>query len=97
MPNDKQAARRNPRNNQRQRQGQQRPNGRSQGGDTVADAKRNYERYMMLARDAASAGDTIESENFYQHAEHYLRTMREQSDRRNGTTTDTFAKGAPVS
>jgi hypothetical protein len=31
----------------------------------------------VLARDAARAGDTIEAENFYQHAEHYFRVMRE--------------------
>jgi hypothetical protein len=49
--------------------------GRNQA-DTYASAKRSYERYMALARDAVSAGDTIEGENFYQHAEHYLRTMR---------------------
>lgn len=42
-------------------------------------AHRNYERYLALAREAASQGDTIETENFYQHAEHYLRTMREQT------------------
>jgi len=48
--------------------------------DTLAGAKRSYERYIALARDAASAGDTIESENYYQHAEHYLRAMRERAD-----------------
>jgi hypothetical protein len=96
MPNDRQAARRNPHNKQRPHGGQQRTNGRPQG-DTVADAKRNYDRYMALARDAASAGDPIESENFYQHAEHYLRTMREQSDRRNGGSADALAKSAPIS
>jgi hypothetical protein len=29
-----------------------------------------------MAREAASRGDTIEAENFYQHAEHYFRMMR---------------------
>ena len=47
--------------------------------DTLASAKRSYERYIELARDAASAGDAIEAENLYQHAEHYLRTMREHA------------------
>ena len=47
-------------------------------GNVHANAKRNYERYMELARAAVSAGDTIEGENLYQHAEHYFRTMREQ-------------------
>lgn len=49
--------------------------GRNQA-DTYANAKRNYERYMALARDAVSAGDEVEVENYYQHAEHYLRAMR---------------------
>lgn len=50
--------------------------GRSRG-DNVARAKQSFERYTALARDAASAGNDIDAENFYQHAEHYLRTMRE--------------------
>ncbi|MEW5964213.1 MAG: DUF4167 domain-containing protein [Pseudomonadota bacterium] len=39
-------------------------------------ARASYERYLALARDAASAGNTIEAENFYQHADHYFRVMR---------------------
>ena len=31
-----------------------------------------------MAREAASRGRSIEAENFYQHAEHYFRIMREQ-------------------
>ena len=33
---------------------------------------------MTLARTAASTGDAVEIENFYQHAEHYLRLVRER-------------------
>lgn len=43
--------------------------------DASASPRKSFERYMVLARDAASSGDAIESENFYQHAEHYLRLM----------------------
>jgi hypothetical protein len=39
-------------------------------------AHRNYERYVALAREAASNGDAVEAENFYQHAEHYFRVMK---------------------
>ena len=46
--------------------------------DTSAKAQKSYERYMALARDAAAAGDTIEMENCYQHAEHFLRVMIER-------------------
>lgn len=34
-----------------------------------------FERYVALAREAASAGDRIVAENLYQHAEHYFRIM----------------------
>jgi len=34
-----------------------------------------FERYIALAREAASVGDRIAAENFYQHAEHYFRMM----------------------
>jgi hypothetical protein len=40
-------------------------------------ARQNYERYLALARAEATAGDRIAAENYFQHAEHYLRTMRE--------------------
>jgi hypothetical protein len=32
-----------------------------------------FERYVALAGEAAIGGDRIAAENFYQHAEHYLR------------------------
>jgi hypothetical protein len=32
-----------------------------------------HEKYLGLARDAASAGDRVAAENYYQHAEHYFR------------------------
>jgi hypothetical protein len=39
-----------------------------------------YERYLALAREAQSSGDSIASENFYQHAEHYFRVMNVQGE-----------------
>jgi Domain of unknown function (DUF4167) len=42
-------------------------------------AQRNYERYLELARAEALTGNTVGSENYYQHAEHYFRSM--SSDR----------------
>lgn len=40
-------------------------------------AQRNYERYLTLARAEALKGDPIAAENYFQHAEHYLRSMHE--------------------
>jgi hypothetical protein len=42
-------------------------------------AQRNYERYLALARAEALSGNTVGAENYYQHAEHYFRSM--SSDR----------------
>jgi Domain of unknown function (DUF4167) len=42
-------------------------------------ARRNYEQYLALARAEAQMGNTVAAENYYQHAEHYLRSM--SSDR----------------
>ena len=40
-------------------------------------AQRNYERYLALARAETLAGDRIVAENYFQHAEHYFRSMGE--------------------
>ena len=45
-------------------------------------ARQHYERYLARAREAQQGGDLIEMENCYQHAEHYLRVMRELRDER---------------
>ena len=42
-------------------------------------AQRNYERYLALAQAEAQSGNTVGAENYYQHAEHYFRSM--SSDR----------------
>ena len=43
-------------------------------------AQRNYERYVTLARAEAQIGNTVGAENYYQHAEHYFRSMRSDPD-----------------
>jgi len=48
------------------------------GNGSSGNAQRNYERYMALAREAALSGDAVEMENYYQHAEHYFRVMKDR-------------------
>jgi Domain of unknown function (DUF4167) len=43
-------------------------------GDLARAAKQRYDHYMTLAREKALAGERIEAENYYQHAEHYFRS-----------------------
>jgi Domain of unknown function (DUF4167) len=57
-------------------------------GRDTGNNRRNYDRYVALAKDAASRGDRIESENCYQHAEHYFRAMREQESVTRSQKTD---------
>jgi hypothetical protein len=43
-------------------------------------AQRNYERYLALARAEALIGNTVGAENYYQHAEHYFRSMSSDAE-----------------
>jgi hypothetical protein len=50
-------------------------NGRDRSGKS-GNPKASYERYTALAQSSAAAGDVVEMENYYQHAEHYFRLMK---------------------
>jgi len=54
-------------------------NSQSESGD-IQSARRNYERYLTLAQAQAQAGDVVGAENYYQHAEHYFRSMRAETE-----------------
>jgi uncharacterized protein DUF4167 len=43
-------------------------------------AQKNYERYIALARAEAQSGNTVAAENYYQHAEHYFRSMSAEQE-----------------
>ena len=44
-------------------------------------ASKLIEKYTELAKEALSNGDKILSENYYQHADHYLRRFNELSQK----------------
>ena len=48
----------------------------------AGNARQNYERYLARAREVQLSGDVIETENCYQHAEHYFRVMRGEGHER---------------
>ena len=54
-----------------------RPDGSRRNDHTSANALKSHHSYLALAREATSKGDTIAAENFYQHAEHFLRLLKE--------------------
>jgi hypothetical protein len=43
-------------------------------------AQISHERYLALAQAQARSGNAIEAENYYQHAEHYFRSMSPAQD-----------------
>jgi Domain of unknown function (DUF4167) len=43
-------------------------------------AQRNYERYIALAQEEARSGNIVAAENYYQHAEHYYRSMSQDRE-----------------
>jgi hypothetical protein len=53
-----------------------------------------FERYVALAREAASAGERVAAENLYQHAEHYFRVDNASRDRHQQSTSPQLTDAA---
>ena len=68
-----------PRNNNKGGGGGGRNSFESNGPGTriKGNATQVFEKYMTLGRDASSAGNHIDAEGYFQHAEHYYRTAAE--------------------
>lgn len=64
-------------------------------------AQQVLDRYLVLARDAASAGEFVAAEGYFQHAEHYYRLLHADSQygqgRGNGQGQQPPAPGAAPS
>jgi len=60
------------------RQGHKRNSGFSNGkGRHKGNVTQQYEKYLKLAKEASSSGDRIQSEYYYQFADHYSRLILE--------------------
>ena len=60
------------------RQGHKRNIGFSNGkGRNKGNVTQQYQKYLKLAKEASSSGDRIQSEYYYQFADHYSRLMLE--------------------
>ena len=60
---------------ERHRQPQKNLNGETPQPKTRNNPQQYVEKYLTLARDAASSGDPISAENYYQYADHYFRIV----------------------
>ena len=48
-------------------------------------AEKLFEKYSSLAKESQSAGDRTLSENYYQHADHFMRIIEDKNRNRNKT------------
>jgi hypothetical protein len=48
-------------------------------------AEKLYEKYTTLAKEAISSGDKTLSENYFQHADHFLRVIEDKNKNLNQT------------
>ena len=55
---------------------------RKSPGRNNHNASKLIEKYNNLAREALSIGDKIMSENYFQHADHFMRILKEQDKNR---------------
>ena len=60
--------------------GAKRSPGGGQGGNP-ANWRQAFERYKALAEEAGRTADAVARENYYQHAEHYLRLIHDAEAR----------------
>ena len=60
---------------------------RKNAGRNNHNAPKLIEKYSNLAREALSNGDKILSENYFQHAEHFIRVLEERDTRNNKDQT----------
>ena len=51
--------------------------------------EKTMQKYQQLAKDAQSNGDPVLSQNYLQHADHYLRRYNELNEKRENLTDKT--------
>ena len=55
-------------------------------------AEKSFEKYTSLAKEARSTGDETLSENYLQHADHFLRIIEVKNKNRNDTRNNIVEK-----
>ena len=61
---------------------------------TSMSVEKSFEKYSSLAKEAMSAGDKTLSENYLQHADHFMRMIEDKNRNRNLANDNTVNKPA---
>lgn len=59
---------------------------------TFLSAEKLFEKYSSLAREAMSSGDKTLSENYLQHADHFIRVIEDKNRNRNQIRVNVVSK-----
>ena len=59
---------------------------------TFLSAEKLFEKYSSLAKEAMSSGDKILSENYLQHADHFIRVIEDKNRNRNQIKDNVVSK-----
>ena len=60
--------------------------------NNIHNVEKTMQKYQQLAKDAQSNGDPVLSQNYLQHADHYLRRYNELNEKRENLTDQVTSK-----
>ena len=60
--------------------------------NNIHNVEKAMHKYQQLAKDAQSNGDPVLSQNYLQHADHYLRRYNELNERKDGSLEKTISE-----
>tara|TARA_B100000963_G_C22399279_1_gene568072 strand:- start:296 stop:676 length:381 start_codon:yes stop_codon:yes gene_type:complete len=60
--------------------------------NNIHNVEKTMQKYQQLAKDAQSNGDPVLSQNYLQHADHYLRRYNELNERRENFSEKTITE-----
>ena len=63
--------------------------------NNIHNVEKTMQKYQQLAKDAQSNGDPVLSQNYLQHADHYLRRYNELNERREHSIEKTSSDEKP--
>ena len=60
--------------------------------NNIHNVEKTMQKYQQLAKDAQSNGDPVLSQNYLQHADHYLRRYNELNEKRENPIENTLSE-----
>ena len=64
--------------------------------NNIHNVEKTMQKYQQLAKDAQSNGDPVLSQNYLQHADHYLRRFNELNEKRENQIDKTSSEEKPL-